>query len=114
MAARRTVHLSISLRSALMPSSFLRLPTLQRAFVGLLVLVAASYMLAPRSVREAFIAGGPDGTGVSSTAMFVKSSNLGTYRKNLSKLNDVRDDANDVLVADTSGYKSIRNKNQLN
>jgi len=84
-----------------MPSSFASLPMLTRIVVGLLVLVAASYMLAPRSVREAFIASDPEGTGVSSTAIFVKSSNLGTYRKNLSKLNDVRDDANDVLVADT-------------
>jgi len=84
-----------------MPSSFARLPTLQRALVGLLVIFAASYMLAPRSVRESFAIGSfAQGTGVSSTSLFVKSSSLSTYRANFAKLNDVRDDANDVLVAD--------------
>lgn len=84
-----------------MPSSLSKLPTFRRALVVLLVLVAASYMLAPRSVREAFALGGlGQGTGVSSTSLFVKSSNLSTYRTNFAKLNDVRDDADDVLVAD--------------
>ena len=83
------------------PSSFVALPKALSAIVALLALVAAAYMLAPRSVRESFALAGPKGTGVSSTALFVKSSDLGTYRANLKKLNDVRDDSADVLLANT-------------
>jgi len=77
------------------------MPKALSAIIALLVLVAASYMLAPRSVRERFALGDTEGNGVSSTALFVKSADLGTYRKNLAKFNDVRDDATDVLVANT-------------
>lgn len=73
---------------------------LARALVAALLLVAAAYMLAPRAAREAFIAMRATGNGVSSTALFARSDSLASYRTNLAKFGDVRDDADDPLVAD--------------
>lgn len=86
-----------------MPSfSLAARPALLRALVAALALVAASYMLAPRAAREAFLSGGPNvGVGVSSTGLFAQSGTLAAYRENLKKFSDVRDDASDALIAET-------------